>query len=61
MKNKNISVSISVDCVPKDKELLKYNLVKLYEVCNEVINNPKCFYTKKEIEQIKKEKSELII
>ena len=60
-KNTNINVSISLDCVPKDKEILKNNFTKLYDICNKVIDNPKCFYTKEEIERIKLEKRDLII
>lgn len=46
-------VSISLDCVPKNIEERKNNIRKFYDVCNEVIEDPSCFYTPKEIEELK--------
>lgn len=59
MKSKNTKksikskVSIVLDCVPKDIEQRKNNLRILYDVCNEIFDDPKCFYTKEEIEELK--------
>lgn len=59
MKNKNDKqtikpkVSIALDCIPKNIEERKNNIRQFYDVCNEVIEDPSCFYTKKEIEELK--------
>lgn len=46
-------VSIVLDCVPTNIEERKNNIRKFYDVCNEVIDDPSCFYTKQEIEELK--------
>lgn len=46
-------VSIVLDCVPTNIEERKNNLRIFYDVCNEVIDDPSCFYTPKEIEELK--------
>lgn len=46
-------VTISLDCVPKDIEERKNNIRLFYDVCNEVIDDPSCFYTREEIEELK--------
>ena len=46
-------VTIERDCVPKDIESYKRNLKHVYDVCNEVIHDPSCFYTKEELEELK--------
>lgn len=46
-------VTIVLDCVPTNPEERKNNIRKFYDVCNEVIDDPSCFYTKKEIEELK--------
>lgn len=45
--------------VNRPKKPKKENLVKLYDVCNEIFKNKNCFYTKEEFKKIKKEKEEL--
>ncbi len=47
-------VSISLDCVPTNIEERKNNIKQFYDVCNEVITDPNCFYSKEEIEELKK-------
>lgn len=49
-------VSIVLDCVPTNPEERKNNIRKFYDVCNEVIDDPNCFYTKEEIEELKRNK-----
>ena len=44
-------VTIVLDCVPTNIEERKNNIRKFYDVCNEVIDDPSCFYTEQEIEQ----------
>lgn len=46
-------VKIVLDCVPTNIEERKRNLRQFYDVCNEVIEDPSCFYTPKEIEELK--------
>ncbi len=46
-------VKIVLDCVPTNIEERKRNLRHFYDVCNEVIDDPSCFYTQKEIEELK--------
>lgn len=46
-------VTIVLDCVPTNIEERKNNIKQFYDVCNEVIKDPSCFYTKKEIEELK--------
>ena len=59
MKNKNEKsdikpkVTIVLDCVPTNIEERKNNIRKFYDVCNEVIDDPSCFYTEQEIEELK--------
>ena len=47
-------VTIVLDCVPTNIEERKNNIRKFYDVCNEVIDDPSCFYTEQEIEELKK-------
>lgn len=47
-------VTIVLDCVPTNIEERKNNIRKFYDVCNEVIDDPSCFYTPEEIEELKK-------
>ena len=47
------TVKICLDCVPTDIEEYKRNLKHFYDVCNKVIDDPSCFYTPEEIEEIK--------
>mgnify|MGYP006990316740 CR=1 FL=1 len=42
-----------LDCVPTNIEERKNNIRKFYDVCNEVIDDPSCFYTEQEIEELK--------
>ena len=46
-------VTIVLDCVPQNIEERKRNIRQFYDVCNEIINDPSCFYTKEEIEELK--------
>ena len=46
-------VTIVLDCIPKNIEERKNNIKQFYDVCNEVIKDPSCFYTKEEIEELK--------
>ena len=46
-------VTIVLDCVPTNIEERKNNIRKFYDVCNEVIDDPSCFYTEHEIEELK--------
>lgn len=46
-------VTIVLDCVPTNIEERKNNIRRFYDVCNEVIDDPSCFYTKQEIEELK--------
>ncbi len=46
-------VSIALDCVPQNIEERKNNIRQFYDVCNEVIDDPSCFFTKEEIEELK--------
>lgn len=46
-------VTIVLDCIPKNIEERKNNIKQFYDVCNEVIDDPSCFYTKEEIEELK--------
>lgn len=58
MKNNKIlpKVTIELDCIPKSTSELKNNIYQLYNVCNEVIKNPKCFYTNEEVQKLKNSK-----
>lgn len=46
-------VSIVLDCVPQNIEERKNNIRQFYDVCNEVIDDPSCFYTPEEIKELK--------
>lgn len=46
-------VTIVLDCVPTNIEERKNNIKKFFDVCNEVITDPSCFYTQEEIEELK--------
>ena len=46
-------VTIVLDCVPTNIEERKNNIRKFYDVCNEVIDDPSCFYKEQEIEELK--------
>ena len=52
-------VTIVLDCVPTNIEERKNNIKQFYDVCNEVINDPSCFYTKEEIEELKRNPQKL--
>lgn len=40
----------------------KKNLIKLYDVCNQIFkDNPECFYTHEEVKKLKKDPSNIFL
>lgn len=45
-----------MDIVHRPKQPKRADLIRLYDVCNQVFKKKECFYTKEEFEKVKKEK-----
>lgn len=43
------------------KQPTKENLIKLYDVLNEIFKDESCFYTSKQVEELKKDESNIFI
>lgn len=50
-------MKIKVISKPPNKEKLK----RIYDVCNKVFKNDNCFYSKEEVKELKKDKSNIFI
>ena len=46
-----------MDKVHRPQKPKRADLIRLYDVCNQVFKNKDCFYTKEQLEKIKKEKT----
>lgn len=45
-----------MDIVHRPQKPTRADLTRVYDVCNKVFKNKECFYTKEELEKVKKEK-----
>lgn len=46
-----------MDKVYRPNEVKREDLKRLYDVCNKLFKNEKCFYTKEEVKKLKEDKS----